>query len=435
MRLSGLPAVVVASKPSNWTSNRLISPNLQAAYRKLWGDDYRVYKLTPNADVFETRRVARLIASRRHDRLIFVDHLPHPGKLLEAVAQKGRALPILDFHLYGDFTLHLRNWRALEPLLRKTPVRWICASERQAALVKRLISGAARSVAVCPFPVDASQFSFDPQLRERARARLGLARDERALLYTGRFSLQKNSVRLLREAARFIATSPSPTRLLLAGSFDDLGAPFFGVRQLPGYYFQLWNRMLKSLPARVSRRIHYFGRLDSAQLRELYHAADCYFSLSLHHDEDFGMAPAEALSCGGAAVLTDWGGYTSFVKASSVCRLIPVTRGRAALEFSSNAVQEALRAACAEETRPEERLARASRFLSRFSVDAASEILRTIHRAAPPRFVSFDGLMSRLCAGKQGPLYFPGGPGKNTLYPRLYGAYYSPRMRPSEVLS
>ncbi len=422
--LAGKPAVIVSASPSGWESNRAISPNLQEAYRRLWGGDYATYALSAGGGAGDVHKLARAIASRPPDRLVFVDHLPHPAALLRELtaAFKGRPLPPLYFHLYGDFTFYLRAWLALGPLLAKYDVSWICASDRQAELVRRLLANAPQSVSKCPFPVDPSRFAFDPALRDAARAKLGFALDDRVLIYAGRFSVQKNSLRLLREAARFIRTAPYRAHLLLAGGFDDIGAPFFGVRPLPWDYFQRWNRLWKSLPEKIRGRMRHLGPVDSSKLRELYHAADCYFSLSLHHDEDFGMAPAEALSCGSAAVLTDWGGYSSFPGASECCRLIPVSLDPRGLNFSSDRVQRDLLEQCRRGADADERRLRARRFLSTFSIDAAVSELSRIHQSRPPRFAGFSALASFLCAA--GGPYFPGGPGKNSLYPKLYGAYY-----------
>ncbi len=363
----GKPAVIASASPSGWQSNRTIAPNLHEAYRRLWGDDYATCALPAVGGADEVRKLARAIASRPPDRLVFVDHLPHPAALLKELtaALKGRPLPPLYFHLYGDFTFYLRAWLALGPLLMNNDVSWICASDRQAELVRRLLANAPQSVSKCPFPVDPSGFTFDPALRDRARAELGFAPDDRVLIYAGRFSVQKNSLRLLREAARFIRTAPYRAQLLLAGGFDDIGAPFFGVQHPQWNYFQRWNRLWKSLPEKIRGRMRQLGRVDSSKLRELYHASDCYFSLSLHHDEDFGMAPAEALSCGSSAVLTDWGGYASFPGASECCRLIPVSLDHRGLNFSSDRVQRDLL-----EHRDWEPRARRSRTLRRVSKSA-----------------------------------------------------------------
>ncbi|MFI5360467.1 MAG: glycosyltransferase family 4 protein [Elusimicrobiota bacterium] len=425
----GMPALISSSRASHWVSNRAISSNLQEAYRRLWaGDDCR-YSLPQDHDTAGIAATARALSARLPNRIVFVDHHPHPAALLAELAGRlrGRRFPPLYFHLYGDFTLHLKKWRGLEPLLQeeKCSVAWICASDRQAALVRRLLPLGATGVCKCPFPVDPAAFSFDGALRARVRADLGFREDDRVLIYTGRISLQKNSIRVLREVSRFIRTAPFPVRLLLAGSFDDIGAPFFGVNHLPGYYFQLWRRTLESLPSDVRARISHVGNVNSRRLAELYHASDCYLSLSLHHDEDFGMAPAEALSCGNTAVLTDWGGYSSFQNAPGCCRLVSVSLGPRGLRFSSGAVQRALLASCRQDSRDAARESRGRRFLSFFSIEKASSDLSRIHEGAPPRFRGFNPLLERLCSRSEGRALFPAGPGKDPLYHKLYRHYFS----------
>ena len=59
----------------------------------------------------------------RPDRLIFLDHMPHPGALIKALeGLYGRKpLPPMYVHVYGDFTLYSRAWLEIQELLQARP--------------------------------------------------------------------------------------------------------------------------------------------------------------------------------------------------------------------------------------------------------------------------------------------------------------------------
>ena len=64
----------------------------------------------------------------------------------------------------------------------------------------------AGAVQYCPFPVDRTIYHADQELRNHWRKDLGLADTDLVILYTGRLSLQKNSVRMLDEVVKFAKT-------------------------------------------------------------------------------------------------------------------------------------------------------------------------------------------------------------------------------------
>ena len=56
------------------------------------------------------------------------------------------------------------------------------------------------------------------------------------------------------------------------------------------------------------------GHLDPSELAHLYNGADAFASMSVHHDEDFGMSPVEALCCGTRQFLPSGGAMLPFRK-------------------------------------------------------------------------------------------------------------------------
>ena len=93
---------------------------------------------------------------------------------------------------------------------------------------------------------------------------------------------------------------------------DDLGIPYIGKEALEGTFYFHWEECMNSLPEGIRNKITYLGNVTPLELKEYYCAADTYLSMSCHNDEDYGMAPAEALMCGLPCILSDWGGFSSF---------------------------------------------------------------------------------------------------------------------------
>lgn len=296
---TGLPAIITAVDPSSWESCRIIAPNLMSAYQLALGEKgYRLFEYPENLSRQATHfrgldllDLARTIHRDQPSRLVFIDHLPHPAPLLMAlkVAYGTDPLPPLHFHVYGDFVLHADWWQKLESILTSTQVLFICASGRQANMLSRMLHRMGRSVEVCPFAVDTEHYQASPILRRQWREKLGLKPDEFTLIYSGRLSMQKNVELLMRKVLAFGDQSGVPTRLLLAGRYDDLGAPFFGVQPRRGAIFMRVNEILASLNPESTVKIDYVGHVGKTELVGLYNAADCFVSMSLHHDEDFGM--------------------------------------------------------------------------------------------------------------------------------------------------
>ena len=335
-------AVITGSRQSSWTSCQSITRNLGLAYAQGFeGAELRNFSI--GATTFEGHQLADALAAWKPDLIAWTEHKPHPGAFLRAVIERGLEAQIA-IHVYGDFALQALEWLSLEDVLPKLKLRFICASERQRQLVAQFISGQEQATVHIPFPVDNAAFQFSSTRAESIRQKMGLRSNDVAFLYTGRLSLQKNVTGLLNSFASYLEEIDSHAQLWLAGRPDDLGVPYLGVDVIPGWYtLQLQELIDQRIPETRRRQIRYFGELAPEALRDLHLASSCFVSLSTHNDEDFGMAPAEALLCGSPLLLTDWGGYSSFLPvAPEHCSLVPVEIRNEAVLPQPKAVLQAM---------------------------------------------------------------------------------------------
>jgi glycosyltransferase involved in cell wall biosynthesis len=140
------------------------------------------------------------------------------------------------------------------------------------------------------------------------------------------------------------------------------GGPQTGVRM---------DRVVRSL--NPPRNVEFLGEVDDAKLREMY--ATCRGLIATSRDEDFGLAPVEAMASGKAVVAVDEGGYRESVVHGKTGWLEPATPERLAARVSESTPEAlaAMRAACE---------ARARGFDSRRFVDRMRELLERAARTA-----------------------------------------------------
>jgi len=373
-------------------------PLIAQSYRILFRSGIDFFQCASDAAPADVIRLAREINETRPERLIFIDHAPHPGDLLSAISElrRGRPLPPIFFHVFGDFTLFTPQWRRIQSLLKGTPVSFICASNRQKALVSSFVRKGLRRVSQCPFSVDTKKFRFIPDLRRAARKKLGLSDSDFAIAYAGRMTLQKNIQWLIHAFGQFATSKSRRCVLFLAGPFDDLGAPFFVRPDIAGQYFFELERARVSLPKNLRDQVRYLGVLDGQALKDLYLAADVYASLSTHHDEDFGISPAEALCCGTPTVLTDWGGFPTFHDLSiDDVKLVGVRMRGAELEIDLRRCVAGFESYFSAGGEIADRRRRSAYFRNHLSATSAAKILSRIHQTDVPPFIGFSHLLER----------------------------------------
>lgn len=410
-----------------WKSCVSITSNLRQAYQSLDPDrlsitpfvlrtqDARQGIQTGNRFFLD---VAEQIWKSKITDLVFLDHRIDPRPILFGLrcTNPGSFAELRTvFHVYGDFSLNPDIWSETGKILDGKQVQFLCASDRQVKYVSFFLAKNDSAVKLCPFPVNAKAFRFSEKSRREWRERIGITDAQTLLLYTGRLSLQKGIVRLTDEFARLCSTGRNDLKLAIAGPYDDLGCETSGYEIPPGFYFHHLQEHLKTLPRRIREKIVFVGDLEHDDLRKIYSAGDLYVSLSLHHDEDFGMCPAEALVSGLPAVITDWAGYGSFEKPNVNCRLIPVLLNDRGLTIPQEEVFESLSSAL---TQPrlssQERLRNGDDFGRHFSIPAIAQRLSDLLN--PGNFTSTGGFNWSLGLLERGEI-------KGKLYQDVYTQY------------
>jgi glycosyltransferase involved in cell wall biosynthesis len=334
-------ALIYSQRKSSWKSCQAITENLIAAYSLLYSPEQTLL-LNYHSKIsdFELWQGVKKIVQEQPDKIIITDHTPHPYSFfLELEKLKLNKNTEIIIHVFGDFTLYVKEWIKSERILKGFQVKFICASTRQKNLIESFISNNTGNVFSSPFPVNTQKFYYSPELRSQIRKKNFIEDHTTLFVYTGRISKQKNVIELIQIFSRFIELQNPDAKLILAGQFDNIGIPFIGYKTKESYEnacLDLIHSMNSS--KNTQDKIIYSGNLDEVKLCELYNASDVYISLSVHNDEDFGMAPAEALCCGLPSILTNWAGYASFKNEDeeNYCHLIPTKINDHSIDFSQS---------------------------------------------------------------------------------------------------
>ncbi len=382
---------------SKWVSCQTITSNLVSSLKvALKGSQVQVYDFNQSDNKYDFYKLVREVFEYRPERIVFCDHRPQPDYFIKEYLSlfsedEEEHIPEFFVHVYGDFSLDLKEWKGINPELTEKKVHFICASDKQQTLVSNWINSPEGVVSKCPFSVDEKDFDYDPKLRGQIRSKLGVTEEETVFLYTGRASLQKNIIELIKQFGKFLNETNANARLYLAGQFDSIGNDFLGVELGEGHFYWYYHKALMAMPERVRERVQYIGNLNKAQIKELCCASDYFLSLSVHNDEDFGMSPAEALCCGLPCILTDWGGYHSFYNEEhpDYCQLIPTRIGTFKIEFRSDLFLEKLNAACKRRFTDKERESISNLYHDKFSITATTKVLTEIYSKPAPPFRGF----------------------------------------------
>lgn len=315
-------AIISGNEKSDWISCRSILSGLQSLYSSLYKPEEILHlSLGHSSNFFDALQVAKELKKHSPLKIVFLDYRPSPALFIKGLISvyKKNVLPPIYIHVYGDFMLNIAGWIDIVPSLKDLPIKLICASLKQKNLLKKLFITPENSIEVLSFPVRTDDFHFDEKSRKSFRAK-NKVHDDVVFTYAGRLSLQKNVAELIKCYKQVAGLLDNKTTLFLAGPIDDLAIPYLGVQNCAGTY---QRTLLKEIESDSS--IKYLGNLSHKDLSELLNGSDLFVSLSTHNDEDYGMAPAQALCTGLPSILSDWGGYSNFtLERSNICKLIPV---------------------------------------------------------------------------------------------------------------
>jgi glycosyltransferase involved in cell wall biosynthesis len=160
-------------------------------------------------------------------------------------------------------------------------------------------------IPLVPLAYDERSFHpLDEADRSAIRAELGFGVGARVLLYSGRIIPEKNIQAVLRVFSLLLEETPDLS-LVLAGRIESIPFTEFGVTPTN------FARTLALASRRLGipeDRVLCTGSVPPAELREFYNVADVTINLTLHHDENFGLAQVEAMACGSPVVGSMWGG-------------------------------------------------------------------------------------------------------------------------------
>jgi glycosyltransferase involved in cell wall biosynthesis len=233
------------------------------------------------------------------DGIALISHSSHPFFALNVLSDQIdlRGVPIL-VHCYGDFPMQFQWMRNANRKWRGLDIRFVVASRASLELHTRILNHK-KALSICPFPVDETVFHWGPASNSASFQ----------LVYTGRLSIQKNVVELVRAVSDWSRQREILTCLKLVGDFDLTAAHFFSKSLAPSLYP---SAVLAEGQGNPFLTVEWQPTVPKSELPSLYQHSDAFISLSMHHDEDFGMSPAEALCTGLPCILSSWGGFHDF---------------------------------------------------------------------------------------------------------------------------
>lgn len=423
-------ALIYSFKESDWFSVTKILKNLLAAYEHAYGKENLVHINVPwDANDDDMGDAAKQLLAAEVDKIVFLDHKPNPVYFLKEVGrEKLLEFEEVVFHIYGDFTLEFHRWNLLDSILMDANVKFICASKKQSQLVANLLNENIKTF-ICPFPVADKEFYFDQSKNDYIREKYNLKKTDTVFLYVGRLSTQKRNLETIETFLSMRASGKldASHKFLIAGGFDLLGQHYLREGLLLGEYFRRVMHLMERYPKEVTDSVQLLGSIENSDLIPFYNTADYFLSMSTYHDEDYGMAIAEALCCGLPCILTDWAGYSSFnLGLDQATRYVPVKLGRKSPEFDCEKLITFLSDAKKSKVADSERKDIAQKYHENYTVSACAEILKTIHSADKVVYKGFSDMLHRLgyiMFFKRAPFLNEFDNCFNKFYYKVYGCY------------
>ncbi len=212
------------------------------------------------------------------------------GNPQEGVACKFLSHSLGGFMVTGGF---LGGWE-----FRNSTIN-IVTSEIQAFQLKNSLKKACPNISVVT-PAIATETFRIPDDKEKRRIKKN--KNQFDLIYAGRFISNKGIAQLVRALNIWPIEN---TQLTLVGDFE----PDFFIYHSNAYHTTFQNFFSREIIERSPNlKINVHSAVHSERLKDFYWNSDCFVYPSFHEDENFGLAPREAMMCGIPSVVTDFCG-------------------------------------------------------------------------------------------------------------------------------
>ena len=179
----------------------------------------------------------------------------------------------------------------------------IVTTKKQLDQLKKGLQDAAPHLGVFTPGLNSKAFFMpDGQQIRKEKINKNSPNDEFNIIYAGRFIANKGICQLIRALNIWPIAN---ARLTLIGDIE----PNFHISQSNTLHVT-FNRFLRSEVIEKNKKLKLIIKptLQQEFLREIYWSSDCFVYPTFHEDENFGMAPREAILCGVPFVVTDFCG-------------------------------------------------------------------------------------------------------------------------------
>ena len=299
---------------NNWPSLQMIGQSLEETYDSFLKDKVKIKAPFSGASQDSQEFIQTVGRLPDHSHLIFPYAIPKQVRLIKPLLTliKNKSLKCR-VHLYGDF---FQQWPDWKDLLGKVPdenFNLAALSERFSQVIANTLSSPKNIQVLIP-SLNLTSWAFDRSLRGKVRSKMNLQNDELLILTVSRINECKGFFRNY-EVVKNLSKNHK-VRWVLAGDFDDWNLPYAGEVFPAGYTFSSIIRFLSSQKSNF--QIEFLGHIESAEVKDLSHAADLFLHLSRSFEEDFSLAAREAIANGLPCVLEDWGPFVDLASYDNV---------------------------------------------------------------------------------------------------------------------
>ena len=196
----------------------------------------------------------------------------------------------------------------VEKMLLETAERVVATSPQEKEHMRSLVSSKG-AIDIVPCGTDISHFGSIS--RQEGRQTLGIAPDEKVVLYVGRFDPRKGIETLVRAMGHSSLRDGGKLRLIIGGGSRQGQSDGYERERIEGIVAELGLAEITEFP----------GRLSPSILPIYYGAADV--SVVPSHYEPFGLVAIEAMACRIPVVASDVGGLQFTVRSQETGLLAP----------------------------------------------------------------------------------------------------------------